>query len=351
MIEYKRMAKPFAYICSDRGKVMADMRILLAKAAEIINSRIAIITENETTVYPESTAIGISFEEACKKAGRSYKGWNIYIPDPSGARFFLCVGSDKYYESETTALIMLLIKSALEEEDPASKYLERLVEGKYDQAELANLEEYLRSCLPGHMLLIDNFGNSRDEVFDILVNSINIKTSMIYDNRIIALADEENIGEACSSFIKNVLSELFIECNAVIGGRAEKASQLHSLYKNCLEALSLRHIYGLSDSVTDYDGMYGYRVAYNLDPKLKKSIMDMVFTKEFEEIAEGELEKTIEEFFKNNLNITDTAAKLYVHRNTLLYRLEKIQKCTGFDIRRFEGSWLFKLAWIIHKEK
>jgi DNA-binding PucR family transcriptional regulator len=96
--------------------------------------------------------------------------------------------------------------------------------------------------------------------------------------------------------------------------------------------------------------MYGYRIAYNLDPKLKEFISSRVFTAEFKELLGGELGITIEEFFKNNLNLTDTAAKLYIHRNTLLYRLDKINKCTGFDIKRFEDSWLFKLAWMIHKE-
>lgn len=330
---------------------MADISMLLVHAAEITKKRIAVITQNESIVYPEDSEIGISFEEACKKAGENYKGWNIYLYDSSGKRFFLCVGSDKYYESETIDLIMLLLDTALEKEDSASQYLKRSVEGKCDADELAKLEEYLKGCLPGYMLLVDNFGDSRDEVLEILVNTMDIRTSTTYDNRIIALADEENITEACNSFTKNVLSELLIECNTVIGGRAAAAKELHGLYENCIEALSLKNIYGLGDGALNYDDMYGYRAAYNLDPKLKESISSKVFTAEFREMSDPELGKTIEELFKNNLNLTDTAAKLYIHRNTLLYRLEKIQRYTGFDLKRFEDSWLFKLAWMIHKEK
>jgi hypothetical protein len=330
---------------------MADMKMMLTKASEITKKSLAVITKNESIVYPECPDIGITYEEACKKAGRNYKGFNIYMSDIDGIKFFLCVSADKYYESETTDMIMLLLGSTAEKEDSASAYLKKAVEGKYDAAELAKLEEGLMDCLPGYILLVDDFGDSRDEVHEILINTIDVKTSLIYDNRIIAVADDEYIEKECNSFIKNVLSELLIECSAVIGGRADSAKELYGLYENCIEALCLKNIYGLGDKVLNYGEMYGYRAAYNLDSRIKESISRKVFTDEFVEMVSGELGKTIEEFFKNDLNLTDTAAKLYIHRNTLLYRLEKIQKCTGFDLKRFEDSWLFKLAWMIHKEK
>lgn len=136
----------------------------------------------------------------------------------------------------------------------------------------------------------------------------------------------------------------------MIGGKAQSARELSRLYTNCIEALCLRQVYKLAENVLDYDGMFGYRIAYGLAPELKKSIKERVLTPEFMEMADGELGITIEEFFRNNLNLTDTAAKLYIHRNTLLYRLEKINRCTGFDLKKFEDSWLFKVAWMIYKE-
>lgn len=330
---------------------MTDMRKMLTKASEITKKRLAVITKNESIVSPEGPDIGITYEEACKESGKNYKGFNIYMSDADEIRFFVCVSADKYYESETIDMIMLLLGLTVEKEDEASAYLKRAVEGQYDAAELAKLEEGLMRCLPGYILLVDDFGDSRDEVHEILINTIDVKTSLIYDNRIIAVVDDENMEEACSSFIKNVLCELLIECNVVIGGRADTAKVLYGLYENCIEALCLKNIYSIGDKVLNYDGMYGYRVAYNLDPRIKDSISRRVLTDEFMVMVSGELGKTIEQFFENNLNLTDTAAKLYIHRNTLLYRLDKIQKCTGFDLKKFEDSWLFKLAWMIYKEK
>ena len=330
---------------------MADMEILLAKAAEIIKKKIAVITREKSIVYPEDSILDITFEEALKKAGKNFRGWNIHMSDAAGSRFFLCIGSDKYYESEATDMIMLLMASAFDSESPTAASFRKAVEGKYDAAELAKLEEKLSGCLPGYVLLIDNFGDSKEEVLEILINTMNVKISLTYDNRIIAIADEENIEEACSNFIKNVLSELLIECKTAIGGRAARASELHDIYENCIEAFCLKEIYNLGDSVLNFERMYGCRVAYNLNPKLKKLIVGRIFTDEFKEMVSGELGITIEEFFKNNLNLTDTAAKLYIHRNTLLYRLDKVHKSTGFDLKIFEDSWLFKLAWMIYKER
>jgi len=324
--------------------------MLLAQAAEITKKRIAVILQDENIAYPEGFNPGISYEEASRKTGKNYKGCNIYSADAVETKCFVCISSDKYYESEITNLVMLLLGSGTESSDSAAAFLKKAILGKYDAAELAKLEENLKSYLPGYMLLIDDFGDYKNEVLEILINTMDIRITLQYGNRIIAVANEENIAEACSSFIKNVLSELLIECKAVIGGRAAYAKELQGLYENCIEALCLKQLYSLGESVLDYEGMYGYRIAYNLDPKLKELISRRVFTGEFKELLNGELGITVEEFFKNNLNLTDTAAKLYIHRNTLLYRLDKINKCTGFDLKRFEDSWLFKLAWMIYKE-
>ena len=58
---------------------------------------------------------------------------------------------------------------------------------------------------------------------------------------------------------------------------------------------------------------------------------------------------TIQRFFENNLNVSETSRKLFVHRNTLVYRLEKIKKITGLDLREFEDAIVFKVALMVKK--
>ena len=58
---------------------------------------------------------------------------------------------------------------------------------------------------------------------------------------------------------------------------------------------------------------------------------------------------TINKFFENNLNVSETSRKLFVHRNTLVYRLEKIKKLTGLDLREFDHAIVFKVALMVKK--
>ena len=61
--------------------------------------------------------------------------------------------------------------------------------------------------------------------------------------------------------------------------------------------------------------------------------------------------KTIEVFFKLDLNLSEASKELYVHRNTLIYRLDKIQKYTNYDIRKFNDAVLFKIAFFLWKQE
>ena len=99
-----------------------------------------------------------------------------------------------------------------------------------------------------------------------------------------------------------------------------------------------------------------YLVARLQVPNIDHNIMKFLYPlfKLPEDVVDNnidkELEHMIDEYFKNNLNITDTAKAIHVHRNTLLYRIDKIQNYTNLDLRNFEDSMTFKIAWLIRKE-
>ena len=72
-----------------------------------------------------------------------------------------------------------------------------------------------------------------------------------------------------------------------------------------------------------------------------------VFDEQEENIFDEEILSTVNQFFENNLNISETARQLYVHRNTLVHRLERIQKLTGLDVRMFEDALTLKIALMV----
>ena len=65
--------------------------------------------------------------------------------------------------------------------------------------------------------------------------------------------------------------------------------------------------------------------------------------------ADGEMVATAKEFLHTSLNVSETSRNLYMHRNTLMYRLDKIERATGLDIRKFQDAMTFRLIMILHK--
>ena len=89
------------------------------------------------------------------------------------------------------------------------------------------------------------------------------------------------------------------------------------------------------------------RLIYQLPMSLCEMFIHEVFGDEVPDIFNEEINTTIQKFFENNLNISETARQLYVHRNTLVYRLERLEKAIGLDIRKFDDAMTFKIAMMV----
>ena len=80
-----------------------------------------------------------------------------------------------------------------------------------------------------------------------------------------------------------------------------------------------------------------------------KEYLDEVFGGEVPEVFDNETAVTVEKMFENNLNISEAARQLFIHRNTLVYRVDKIKKNTGFDLREFEDAMMFRVVMMMKK--
>ena len=92
-----------------------------------------------------------------------------------------------------------------------------------------------------------------------------------------------------------------------------------------------------------------FRLIYQLPTTLCEIFLGEVFKKNSIDSLDQETLFTINKFFENNLNVSETSRKLFVHRNTLVYRLEKIKKLTGLDLRQFDHAIVFKVALMVRK--
>ncbi len=118
-------------------------------------------------------------------------------------------------------------------------------------------------------------------------------------------------------------------------------------YKEAGMALEVGKVFYSDKNILAYNELGIGRLIHQLPSSLCEMFLKEVFPGEVSEIFEEEELATVICFFDNNLNISETARKLYVHRNTLMYRLEKIQKKTGLDVRIFEDALTFKIAMMV----
>jgi carbohydrate diacid regulator len=121
--------------------------------------------------------------------------------------------------------------------------------------------------------------------------------------------------------------------------------ELTQSYQEAKMALEVGRVFYAQRDTISYGKLGIGRLIYQLPMSLCHMFIKEVFGDQIPDILEDEeAMSTINKFFENNLNISETARQLYVHRNTLVYRLERIEKAIGLDIRTFEDAMTFRIA-------
>ncbi|MBO5779078.1 MAG: helix-turn-helix domain-containing protein, partial [Clostridia bacterium] len=134
-----------------------------------------------------------------------------------------------------------------------------------------------------------------------------------------------------------------------IGSTVESLKELARSFKEAQVALEVGKVFDTEKDIISYDNLGIGRLIYQLPTSLCEMFLQEVFKKGPLESLDRETHTTIQAFFENNLNVSETSRKLFVHRNTLVYRLEKIRKLTGLDLREFEHAITFKVALMVKK--
>ena len=114
-------------------------------------------------------------------------------------------------------------------------------------------------------------------------------------------------------------------------------------------AIDVGKVFDTEKSIINYENLGIGRLIYQLPTTLCEIFLSEVFKKNSIDSLDQETLFTINKFFENNLNVSETSRKLFVHRNTLVYRLEKIKKLTGLDLRQFDHAIVFKVALMVRK--
>ena len=158
--------------------------------------------------------------------------------------------------------------------------------------------------------------------------------------------DLEKIAVSMEETLKN---ELRIKTIIGIGTVAERLRELADSYKEAQTAIEVGKVFDTEKSIMHYENLGIGRLIYQLPTTLCEIFLKEVFKKNSLDSLDQETLFTINKFFENSLNVSETSRKLFVHRNTLVYRLEKIRKLTGLDLRQFDHAIVFRVALMVRQ--
>ncbi len=142
-------------------------------------------------------------------------------------------------------------------------------------------------------------------------------------------------------------TEAMMNVRVAYGTIVNELKDVSKSYKEAKMALDVGKIFYVERKVNSYSALGIGRLIYQLPVNLCRIFIDEIFGDNVPMDFDDETLTTINKFFENNLNVSETSRQLYVHRNTLVYRIEKLEKSTGLDIRVFDDALTFKIALMV----
>lgn len=161
--------------------------------------------------------------------------------------------------------------------------------------------------------------------------------------------NRESLTKIAKSIVETINSEMMTQSYVGMGTPTESINDIARSFSEAQLALEIGRVFDGETYILSYDALGIGRLIYQLPSKLCELFLDEIFKKESINVLDDETLQTIYKFFENNLNVSETSRQLFVHRNTLVYRLDKIERLTGLDLRNFDDAVIFKVAILVNK--
>lgn len=197
-----------------------------------------------------------------------------------------------------------------------------------------NVVEIVRSIFPTKQ---KDFVTAVDEKSIILVKELKEKDS------------KEEIDQISKHIYDTLSAEAMTSVYVAIGTVVNDLKNVSASYKEAKMALEVGKIFEENKKIVNYEQLGIGRLIYQLPAPLCKMFINEVLHGLSMDQFDEETLTTVNKFFENNLNVSETSRQLYIHRNTLVYRLDKLQKMTGLDLRNFDDAIIFKIMLMVIK--
>ena len=320
----------------------------------------------------DTAALGERWSDALVKLTGSEQqtvtfGQKTFRAIMSSANYFeyavFCTGDDEQAKSLCNIAYIALnnAKTFYEEKHDRGTFVKNIIMDNILPGDIyiRAKELHFATDAPRAVFLVRQVGNSDVATVDVLsgmfpdklqdfVLSIN-ETDIAVIKQLTEIAEPEELEKMACAIEDTLRNELYIKTVIGIGTVAEHLRELADAYKEAQTAIDVGKVFDTEKSIMHYENLGIGRLIYQLPTTLCDIFLSEVFKKNSIDSLDQETLFTINKFFENNLNVSETSRKLFVHRNTLVYRLEKIKKLTGLDLRQFDHAIVFKVALMVRK--
>ncbi|MEA1976108.1 MAG: helix-turn-helix domain-containing protein, partial [Bacillota bacterium] len=233
-----------------------------------------------------------------------------------------------------------------------SDFYRELLLGNIEKSNYEDLkDEFISVNKDAYRIIIVKASNDNLKNLSIIIDNIFVfDLNLILDSEtivVITSRKDSEITEMCNFLFGEIYTELSLKTQITIGSKVNKLYNINKSLEDALSIIRLAERFNIKNDICYYEDFLVPLIVDNMNKdlliKLNKNNSDK-YNKIFQN---KDLIFTAESFFKNNLNITETSEKIFVHRNTLIYRINKIKEISGFDLRLFDDALKFYIILLI----
>ena len=344
---------------------------VILQLKDLYGRRLGMIDANGTvTACTFGVLDNVTVEHILKKYAdpAAFYSYNGFTYKPVGNKNKLefvtfCEGSDEIARTCCSVLAITLsnIKVFHDEKFDKSNLIKNIVLDNVLPGDvLVRAKELsLTAEVPRSVFLIHTIDIGTYAIFDILNNLFpeRYKNYVVnIDEQYVALIRElkegtsgKELEKLAQTIVETINTEAMAKVYVGIGAVSENIRDLAKSYKEAQIALEIGRVFESEKQVINYETLGIGRLIYQLPTTLCELFLREVFKRDSLDVLDNETILTIQKFFAHNLNVSETARELFVHRNTLVYRLDKIEKITGLDLREFDQAVVFKVAMMVKR--
>ena len=237
-------------------------------------------------------------------------------------------------------------------------FMQRLLQGNVEPEEMNTQAKQLRISQVSRrtLFLVDLRGSADENAIAMIRNLFSSRTkdyvttigsNIVIVKELLSTETPEDIAATAMTLSDMLSTEAMTMAWISYGSICNSLNELPRIYQEAHTAMEVGRIFSPEKNIFSYERLGIGRLIYLLPAEICEMFVKEVFGKEKPQKLDDETLTTIRTLFENNLNLSETARQLYVHRNTLVYRFEKLQKKYGLDVRSFEDAMTFKLAMMV----